>query len=483
MSAGCTRAAGPRPTAGFPPPLPSKPGRCLPVAVIGAGFSGTMVALHLVERLPPDRPVLLCERGEFACGPAYATGNAGHLLNVRAANMSAFPDRPAHFQTWLDTVRWECPEQILETNAGLFASRGLYRRYLCSLLDRAVVGAPGRLQKLHAEIVDLERDGAGWLLHAADGTRHRAAAVVIAIGNLPPVATEQRLHRTNPWAPGVTRGLRPGLPVLILGTGLTMVDLLLELRATGFPGPVIALSRRGLLPHWHTATRPWPTPELSEAERRSLSLLLARVRWEVQRAEAQGVEWHSVIDSLRPVTAEIWRSLGPDDRNRFLRHLRPYWDIHRHRLAPPVADEVGRMLTSAYLQVRKGRVLHMEFGAEEVEVTIRPRGAASTETLVVQRVISATGLQSAAEADSRLVRALRTRGIARLEPWSFGLDVTETLAVRDVAGRIVPGLWALGPIVRGIFWECIAVPDIRVQAARVAGQVSAAFQDAAFRTL
>ncbi len=161
----------------------------LPIAIVGSGFSGTMVALHLAEQMPLDQSVLLCERDEFACGPAYATGNAGHLLNVRAANMSAFPDRPAHFQDWLDTVRWECPEQIRETDAGLFASRGLYRRYLCSLLDRAAAGAPGRLRKLHAEIVDVERDGAGWLLHAADGSRHRAAAVVLAIGNLPPVAT------------------------------------------------------------------------------------------------------------------------------------------------------------------------------------------------------------------------------------------------------------------------------------------------------
>jgi len=440
-----------------------------------------MVALHLAETLPPEQNVLLCERDTFACGAAYATGHAGHLLNVRAANMSAFPDQPAHFSDWLETVRWECPEQMQETEAGLFASRGLYRRYLCSLLDRAVAGVPGRLGKLAAEIVDIERDGGAWRLHTAGGASYRVAAVVLAIGNLPPAAPENRLHRTDPWASGTTKGLRPDLPVLVLGTGMTMVDLLLELRAAGFPGPVIAVSRRGLLPHRHAATRPWATPEMSDTERGSLALLLGRVRWEVQRAAARGVDWRGVLDSLRPITAAIWRSLSPADRNRFLRHLRPYWDVHRHRLAAPVAEQMAEMLASGYLQVRRGRLTGMNFAEDRVEALIRPHGKPAPEPLLVQRVISATGLQSAADADSPLVRALCRRGLARLDPWSFGLDVTETLEVRDSGGRVAGGLWALGPIVRGVFWECIAVPDVRVQAQTVARRIGEAIGGAAAR--
>jgi len=442
-----------------------------PVAVVGAGFSGTMVALHLAETLPPGRQVLLCEAESFACGMAYGTGNPSHLLNVRAANMSAFPDRPAHFAEWLETVRWECPEQIRATDAGEFASRGLFRRYLCSLLDRAVAGAPERLRKIPAEIVDIAREGDGFALRTSDGTAHAASAVVLAIGNLPPPDGEHALYRTNPWAPGVTKGLRPGLPVLIRGTGLTMVDLALDLRDGGFAGPVIALSRRGLLPQRHAPTRPWPTPDLDDAERGSMPLLLARLRWEVQRAAARGVDWRGVVDSLRPVTADIWGRLSPAERGRFLRHVRPYWDIHRHRLSAPVADQVQAMLESGFLQVRRGRLAGMEFGHDTVEARIQPHGADDVETLTVQRVIGATGVPSAAEAASPLVRALCGRGLARLDARAFGLDVTETLAVRDATGQPTPGLWALGPIVRGVFWECVAVPDVRVQARRVADAI------------
>jgi uncharacterized NAD(P)/FAD-binding protein YdhS len=443
-----------------------------PVVVVGSGFSGTMVALHLATRLPQDQPILLCERARLACGPAYATPNACHLLNVRAANMSAFPRQPEHFQDWLTTA-CNCPEEVEHTDAGLFASRGLYGRYLFSLLQSAISGAPARVRLLQADVMDIVPEGGGYRLLTADGASHAAAAVVLAIGNLPAVGAETALHRTNPWAPGVTADLRPDLPVLIVGTGLTMVDLALELRNSGFRGPVIALSRRGLLPHRHAATRKWPTPGFSAAERASLPLLLARVRQEVRDAAAVGVDWRSVVDSLRPITATLWRGLAIAEQRRFLRHLRPFWDIHRHRLSAPVARRLDTMLRDGELTVRRGRILDIRCGEGGAEVCYRPRGAVTPERLTVQRVINATGLQSAENADSPLLRALSGRRLIRFDPLAMGLDVTDALQVMDGDGRPHTNFWALGPIVRGVFWECVAVPDIRAQAETVADRVVA----------
>ena len=442
-----------------------------PVAVIGSGFSGTMVALHLAAWLPPDQPILLCERGAFARGAAYATPNASHLLNVRAGNMSAFPRQPDHFLDWLGTARRDFPNEVKETEAGLFASRGLYGRYLFSLLNRAMSGQPGRVRLMHADVVDIEPDGINFQLRCADGAVYPVASAVLAVGNLPPFDADSPLHRTNPWAPGTTSGLRPDKPVLIVGTGLTMIDLALELRDSGFTGPIVAVSRRGLLSQRHTATRRWPTPSFNADERASLSRLLARVRQDVRQAEGLGVEWRSVIDSLRPITADLWRGLPDAERARFLRHLRPFWDVHRHRVSAPVADVRDAMIADGSLKIIRGRVAAMRCGANEVDVMLRRRGAATAEHLVVQRVINATGMPSADSADSPLIHALRERGAVRLDPLGMGLQVNDALQAVRADGKPAPNLWALGPIVRGVFWECVAVPDVRTQAEKVARHV------------
>lgn len=456
-----------------PPPPPQRPAVAsrLPVAVIGSGFSGTMVAIHLAGWLPPDQPILLCERGAFARGTAYATPNPDHLLNVRAGNMSAFPRQADHFERWLATAPPDYAGQSVQTEAGVFASRGLYGRYLFSLLNRAVAGNRDRVRPMHAEVQDIAPDGDGYRLLCADGAAHRVSAVVLAIGNVPATPADSPLCRNNPWSPDALAGLQPDRPVLIVGSGLTMVDLALELHGAGFTGPVVAVSRRGLLPRRHAATTRWPTPSFSAAERASLPRLLARARRELREAEALGVGWRSVIDSLRPVTTELWRGLPEAERARFLRHLRPFWDVHRHRLAPPVADRLEAMLDSGFLTVRRGRIAGIRYGEDAAEVTIRARGASATETLSAQRVINATGMQSASCADSTLIGNLCRRGLARLDPLGMGLEVADSLQALGESGRPQRNLWALGPIVRGVFWECVAVPDIRTQAERVARQV------------
>jgi uncharacterized NAD(P)/FAD-binding protein YdhS len=448
------------------------PGRGkLPVAVIGSGFSGTMVAIHLAGWLPPDQPILLCERGAFARGTAYATPNQDHLLNVRASNMSAFPRQADHFERWLEHAPAEHADQTCHTEAGAFASRGVYGRYLFSLLNRAVAGNRDRVRPMHAEVLDIEPDGDGYRLLCADGGSYPVAAVVLAVGNVPAVPADSPLCRNNPWSPDAMAGLRPDEPVLIVGTGLTMVDLALELSGSGFSGPVVAVSRRGLLPHWHAVTKRWPTPSFTEHERASLPRLLAHMRQELREAAELGVDWRSVIDSMRPITADLWRGLPDAERQRFLRHLRPFWDVHRHRLAPPVADRLGTLLSSGYLTIRRGRIVGTQYNADTAEVSIRARGAVRPDKLVVQRIVNATGMQSANCADSALIGNLCRRGLARLDPLGLGLDVTDGLQVADASGQPVPNIWALGPIVRGVFWECVAVPDIRTQAERVARHV------------
>ncbi|SFV08833.1 Uncharacterized NAD(P)/FAD-binding protein YdhS [Methylobacterium sp. 174MFSha1.1] len=442
------------------------------IAVVGAGFSGSMAALHLLSALPRSWSVLLCERaGSFGRGLAYGTEAPAHLLNLRAANMSAYPDRPAHFSTWLGGVPEDERAGVAATPAGTFAPRALYGRYLGELLTQAVVaeGVP-RLHLVHDAVIDLVPVAGGYSLRTEGGASYAVAGVVLAMGNLTGPGAPPSRHRLDPWRPEKFGRLHPDRPVLVVGTGLTMVDAVASLRGRGFSGRIVALSRRGLVPNVHAPTTPWPVPDLTAADLGSLTRLTRRIRAEIAAAARAGHDWRDVIDALRPIIGYLWRSLPAPERARFLRHLRPFWDVHRHRTAPPAAEAIAREIAAGSLDVRAGRILAIADDPGEAVVTIRPRGGVTDEILAVQGIVDATGIGRIDETDDPLLRRLIVRGLARPDPFGLGLAAGDDYRLR--AGR-AERLWTLGPLLRGTLWECVAVPDIRSQAAEVAALVAA----------
>ena len=461
-----------------------------PIAVIGAGFSGTIAALQLLRRLPADQPVLLCERSpEFARGVAYAAGDNDHLLNVRAANMSALSDEPLHFQEWLKRRFDDDPllDGLHQTEAGLFASRRLYGLYLRSILDYAMRETAGhaQLRLLPDDVLDVvSGDQGGYELICAGGQHLAVAGVVLAVGNLPPEEGDDPRICRNAWGEKTWRPLVPGQPILIVGTGLTMVDLAIAVRRRGFAGGITAISRGGLLPTRHAAVAgSWATPHFTMAEETSLPLLMARLRDEVFAAAEAGVDWRAVIDSMRPVTASIWGRLPLAERQRFLRHARRSWDVHRHRMAPPHADMIDSMVADGTLQVLAGRIRAFDSNDDGVTVRYATRTAdgGAELTLDVQRVIMASGLEHISRTRDPLMQRLLDRGLVRMDRQGLGIDVTDGLNVVRQDGTAAERIWALGPIVRGVFWECVAVPDIRVQASHVAVSVVARLREDAPR--
>ncbi len=451
-----------------------------PIAVIGAGFSGTIATLQLLRRLPDDQPVLLCERSsDFARGMAYSPGDNTHLLNVRAANMSAISDERMHFEDWLRQRAAATDgklDGLFDTEAGLFASRGLYGQYLRSILDHAMRQTAGhaQLRLLPDEINDVEPiEGGGFNLVCASGQKLEVAGVVLAVGNLPAEEGDDPRICSNAWDPKAWRALDDSRPIMIVGTGLTMIDLAVGIRRRGFSGTIYALSRGGLLPTRHTVTATWPTPMLTIAEERSMPLLMRRLRQEIAAAAEQGVDWRAVIDSMRPITASLWVRFSLDERRRFLRHIRRYWDVHRHRMAPPHADMVETMIADGSLKIIAGRISSMVKGENCVRVTYCPKSGTEPQVLDVQRVIKASGLEHISRTRDPLMQRLLDRGLVRMDAQGMGLDVTDGLNAIRADGDPAPRIWALGPIVRGVFWECVAVPDIRVQASHLAVSVVA----------
>jgi uncharacterized NAD(P)/FAD-binding protein YdhS len=436
------------------------PERLSRVAIVGAGFSGTLLAVNLVRHDGPD--TLLIERGErFGRGVAYATGNPDHLLNVRAANMSALPDAPAHFAEWLAA-------RNPAAGPATFVPRATYGAYLDDLLAWTRRYAGTRLSERRADVISVRPDLYNVAIGFADGCQERADVVVLATGNLPPhtppgldPAPLGDRYLADPWRLDLAAGLRASDTMLLLGTGLTMVDMALTLDGTGFAGPIVALSRRGLVPRAHGDG---PPGKLAERPPARLVPLLRAVR---RRAEAIG--WRGAVDELRPHTQDLWRAASPADRARFLRHLRPWWDVHRHRLAPEIAGRIDAMRASGRLVVRAGTLM----GCDATGVRFRPRGSHTVERIDVARVVNCTGpAGDAARSTDPLLRQLLADGLARPDAFRLGLDVDADSRLIGADGRPQARLYALGPLTRGAYWEITAVPDIRVQAWHLARRFS-----------
>ena len=434
------------------------------VAIVGAGFAGTLQAINLLRHDGP-RATLIERRPQAGRGIAYSAAHPDHLLNVRAGNMSALPDDPDHFRRWL---------ALRHPALDGFVPRIVYGDYLAELLEEATVRSQGRLQLVAGEAIDIRHDTGGRVIRLMDGREIRADYVVLAPGNLPPheppalsgAVLGPDLYAPDPWAADLAEGLDDEDCLLIVGTGLTMVDIVLLLEARGYRGKIVALSRRGLLPHAH-AGQTIAAP-LGERPPLTTSALLRSVR-----ARARSVGWRAAVDALRPFTQDLWLGANPDARQRFLRHLRPWWDIHRHRLAPEVAARIVGQRASGRLDVRAGKLVGAQADSGAAVIDWRSRGAERTETLRVRRIVNASGPQGdLLRTREPLLRNLLACGMIRPDPLHIGLEVNPQCEVIDATGQPDPDLLAIGPMTRGTFWEIVAVPDIRVQTWSVARKLS-----------
>ena len=449
------------------------------VAIVGAGASGTLLASHLLRT--GNARILLIERGErVGRGVAYGTDFPGHLLNVPAASMSGLPDDPDHLLRYL---RDHYDAAIEPTT---FIPRMVYGAYLEHLLAESWrLAAPGAsLVRHHGEVTDITAGDAAatWVLRFADGSRAHADRVVLALGNLQPRdpalaagawPEDPARYIRDPWRPGALAERASG-PALLVGTGLTMVDVALQLQVEHPGQRIIALSRGGLFPHAHRAggaapSRGRPLPEPTA----SLPALLRFVRSAALFAEAEGGDWRDAVNSLRPVTSELWAALAPDEQRRFLDRLARFWEIHRHRLAPQVASAIDTLRANGRLTFVSGRIREVSVDDDSVSVGVQGRGSTETHVLRVASVVNCTGASGdVRSAGSPLLERLCRAGTVRPHPLALGLDTGSGGAVRDGRGRVSDTIFAIGPLRRGELWESTAVPEIRAQAHALARQLT-----------
>jgi len=473
------------------------------IVIIGGGFSGALTAVHLLKRgfATVGRLVLVNRSGAMARGVAYGTTSEFHVLNVPAGRMSAFDDDPDSFVRFV-RARGE------SVDGGTFVGRHLYGAYLESLLTEACEQAPeGSVERLNTEVVAIEpehHDNSAWAwVSLRDGRRIRATRVVLAVGNYPPedppvdcdgFFTSSRRYVRDPWASGAFDHLDLHAPILLVGTGLTMVDVALQLHAMGAKATMTAVSRRGLLPASHRSPAHVPhthdlPADLMEGPANTRAYVRA-VRRHVRETAARGIDWRDAIAALRPVTPRLWSALSVAERSRFLRHVRPFWEVHRHRMAPPLYDAFEHLHTSGRVNLIAGRLVQIREQRsdathsisntrEHVIVQVRPRGSRDIRELTVGAVVNCSGPSG----DTRRLRdplfdRLRLQGLIRPDPLGLGIDVGFHGALIDNDGFESPLLYYVGPFLRARDWEATAVPELRQYARLMAEHLAGTWDNA-----
>lgn len=448
------------------------------VIIVGGGLSGVVCAIQ-VRKLCPQTRVLVIERS-VRRGPGLAYGEfaEGHVLNVPAKRLESGTEPT--FREWLaaNQNRYDLDQALAEAGGRLedvFAPRSAFGDFLEETAARST--QDGVFDWVRAEAVAfLPWPRRGVVL--ADGVELEAAAVILATGNespgpigMPSVEQSPRFI-ANPWASGALNGIAADEPVVLIGAGLTAVDVTLALNRGGHAAGVTTVSRRGLLPRKHKLCPP-ADPYISKGASGSPASLMRRVRQQVARAVESSAPWQGVIDAIRPVTHDIWQHWSVRDKRAFLRHLRAWWDVHRHRMAPRVADRVEGLQAEGYLRIVAGRITGAQEYAQSVELEISRRGQEALR-LRAPHVVNCTGPTTDVNLlASPIVGSGLAGGYVRRDSLGLGIE-TNACATIAANGEASDWLFAIGPLTRPEFWEVTAVPEILAQGRALAERLSAA---------
>jgi uncharacterized NAD(P)/FAD-binding protein YdhS len=439
----------------------------LKLVICGGGPAAILLLQSLKQRARRPVDVTILEpRARLGTGVAYSTDCPVHLLNTRACNMSVTDD-PDDFVRWLKTER---PRRVLNWTREDFAPRSYFADYLQARLADVREARHLKVSWVHSTADAVIPDGAGWEVIPAQGDPIPADVVVLATGNEPPRAlgdglppAVKRLIVEDPWDVEQKAEIPSHAPVLLVGTSLTAVDIATELLHNGHTAQIIAVSRRGLLPREHG-----PIAAASEGFVHALPSSLREVVRYVRKLsenDPRGDKWRRAFTELRSIAPSLWRSWSVQERRRFLRHVRPFWDVHRHRIAPRVHGKITRALSSGQLRIERGRVESIEQHPNGAGLRVSVRHGHRTRFLDVARVVNCTGPEAnPGRAANPLLQGLIGDGTARPDSLGLGLAVDAESRVISANGSAHSSLYAVGTLTRGTRWEVTAIPEMREQA-------------------
>ncbi|SDR08652.1 Uncharacterized NAD(P)/FAD-binding protein YdhS [Pseudomonas grimontii] len=453
------------------------------VLIIGGGLSGTMLAVQLLRR-PGQRRILVIEpRAELGRGEAYSAVELGHTLNGNAARMSVDPDNADDLTQWLTAYigagGWPESDQQHVPISELFPPRGIFGLYAQQRLAEAKALSASTVEHIRAEVVDLQVGDDSVLLTLDNGQQLRGAQAVLATGMFPAARTPQtdssglNAAAVDPWDVQAMTRIDPQAPVLIIGSGLTMVDAVVSLEQAGHRGPIEVFSRHGLLPHVRRQPPSWEDFLAADHALRSPRQLLREVRRQCRLALAQGIDWQAPLDTVRAHIGRLWSQASEGQKHQFVRHVRPWWESHHHRSPPLSAQLVASLHKEGRLRIRAASFKGLEPAGEGVTIRLRYRGEQAITLVSGAALINSSGIEYDWRRVARpLPRQLLQRGLITPGPLALGIAADTCGAVLDAQGEVSTRLFAMGPPLRGMWWESTAVTDVALQAKALASKLA-----------
>lgn len=443
------------------------------IVIVGGGFSGAVLAWHLHRTAPYTHNIIIVEpRDEIGRGLAYDSSDPAHRINVPALKMNLDFDEEGHFEQWLVAEGYPARDPAAQIPGALFPTRAAFGDYVNAhvrKLDRAVTH-----RKTKASAVIPHRSG--YRVICDDGGEIDADAVVLAVCHTPPqvpssLASLQGRPRfiANPWQYEALRSVAPDHRVLIVGTGLTMADIVASLDRQGHRGTITAVSRRGLRSQPHTPEQTEPFGDFIEDPERTTLALLRRARRVIADAAREGLSWHPVLDQLRLQGTEIWRALPLRERARLVHHLRPFWDTYRFRIAPQVDDIIKRRMANLTLTISAASIRASATQIDDIAIDLRPRRSRNWERAAFDAIVIATGpAHGSVFATNPLLAQGGDAGLARPDPLGLGIDVDLGGHAIGRDGAAAGSLFVAGPLARGTFGELMGAPDLARYARNIA---------------
>jgi uncharacterized NAD(P)/FAD-binding protein YdhS len=453
------------------------------VAIIGGGFSGAAIALHLhraAGAFENVRIVVFEPRAGLGAGLAYSTPEPANRINVPAGRMTLYPDDPDNFLDYLDRSNALAGDEAAVLPDGqAYPQRRVFGAYVAAeiapLLDAGIV------EHRRSTVEHVARHADGWELQTADGDSHFADIVVVATSH-PPPALPQVLKPlaghpklvADLNADAALENIAAGDRILIVGNGLTAADAFAALHRRGHHARVVSLSRRGLRSRGHPALPQEPYGDFVDPPSKTASELLRRIREAVRVSQAGGASWHGVLDAVRLQGRDIWRNLPLIEKRRVVRWLRPFWDAHRFRIAPQVERLLDEAIISGQLQIVAGSLVSAKAGEDgSLHVDLRFRGKRDIARLDVDAIVVTTGPAHGGILKSQaFLSGLEQAGLLTFCPTGLGIHCDERSRAIDSRGQAIETLLIGGPLARGTFGELMGLPQVTEHAIFVAGEIA-----------